>query len=505
MLTLKQLALAETLAVDVKHDIVAHSSAIIAGANSTLGGVAPIDKSNYTVEIVKNSADGDHCNYVEEVSEVLAANMRQTFNQIGLYGKGITNAIVDAVAKCDAFTGDVRRSANDFLVSHFNLQFIRTDHPFFSSLLYPQRLPAVTMNFSSVGKDFLSKLRFTRWEDRKIIDWLGIDNQEINQLLMSPNINLPSALNGLAYPYSLPFVYDEKTNTIDFTQPRLNCAEEIFAQYIILSKMVSEDAPFEGLSGGSLEDYRTHISILHKAYTTALITLKKQMSGLASYPIRISELETPQVRDGYVLEGSKAFPIVRANLIVYYNKAGIDLCTAAKLNFTDVAMAYVYQKYVGLEPEAARTYLTNPTGAEDYNRKMINAVCDIIRSMSAVVCNKAIRQAIALFISEHEELLDITGKSPVEIGSFIDRLYKDDNWGERLIYQITDSKCTLADGVFKTNFPTMFLKSIGCIDAAAILTRTVSLGREQEVDKDKRENLHVAAIEHFADKLFTKD
>lgn len=505
MLTSKQLALAETLAIKVECDVESKVSPVIGALNSSLGTVIPVTPDNYMKELPGVAASSPEYTVIaEEVATIMAENARNAFKQIGLYGKGVSAEICNAINKKDAFINNPQSMVKDFLTSYLTIDFVRTDHPFFSSLLYPTKTKPIGINLGAVQDSLLDKVKFAYWEPAKIIEWLGIDNPEIKEVLMNPDVNLGRELQALGQSYNLNFGYDNDRKTVDFNKPWLSCCNSIFAQYIILSKMISEDAPFEGLTGGSLEDYRNHVRLLHTAYTHALIELKKQANGLSMTPIRMVELTEITNRDASILEGSRTYPVLHGKVVVYYTSAGMDLCIAGKINFTDVVIGYLYQKYNNLEPKIAYSYLSVNPNLNEYLENLNYSVIAIIRDMTAAIYKDAISTAVRDFVITRPELLEVVGETPAEVAKFVDKVMKEGEWGTTLYYQVTEYKHCLSDAVFGTGIISEFLKAIGCKDAASILRRTIDLAHHEDSEVNKRENLHVALIEHFTEKLFTR-
>lgn len=493
MLNKATIAIAEMLAMNTTVDLQEVGSPIVKASGSLASGLIPLTNENYQEQLPLTTQSAEFTATMEELSSVLAENVRTTFNQISVYGKGLVNNIVNAFNESDAYIGDADRLAKNFLTGMLDLEFIRTDHPFFSSLLYPVKAPNLGLTFKQISADQFGKISFARWEAEQVIAWLGIDNQEINELLMSSRTDIGYALRDLSCAYELPFKFNDENKTYDFTSPLLSNIDKIFAQYIILCKMVSEDEPFEGLVSGGLNDYREHVTLLHAAYTTALIALKEQVKGLNSSPIRVVEKEPAVVRESVVIEGGKLFPRVRCKGIVYYNSVGMQKCIDAKVNFTDVAIAYLHRKYLTLEPTIANSYLSDPSSITDYMNNLCQNVQKVATEVVGKIYNKIIQDVLLDFLIAHPEInnQDIVKKEMSE-----------NNWGNDVVRAASMYKMGYGDALFDIRFPQKFLAVIGCKDAADILHRTVDLDyRTDEVGK--REVLHEVVIDHLVRKIIT--
>lgn len=502
MLTTKIVAIAEALAIDTQIDVAKEASPVIKLAGSQLNGVLPLTPETYAAKLPELShTNEDYKATMDEVATIMAENMRVTFDQIGTYGKGVTNFIVKLVGESDLYLESTERLGINFLIGMLDLEFVRTDHSFFSSLLYPTRVPNTSLSFTQVSIESLQRLKVTRWDTNRIVEWLSIDNKEINELLMSSNVDLPSALSSLFNPWCMPFHIDETTKTIDFTKPRLNCAEEMFVQYILLGKMMADEVPFEGLLGGSLEEYRTHITLLFSAYSKALICLKEMASDLSSIPVHITEMDTPAVRPFPPIEGAKPYARVRAKATVYFNTAGLDACVEAKTTLSEVAAAYFQRKYVMLEPKAAYEMVADISSAREFIRRCAESVSSAALDSTTAIYARLIAQAVNEFILSREELS--TGEAGNIIMGKVKELLNEYNWGGRLSHSRHTKGLALGDAVFDSGFPADFLKAIGCKDAHAILEKTIYLGHTKDNDLDRRAHLHEAVLQHFVNKFLT--
>jgi len=506
MLTKKTLAIAEALAVSTDLDIAANASPVVVALTDSLEGALPLTPEDYAARVPELSATSpEYAVISDEVTTALAENLRGTFEQIRIYGRGLSGQVASALMATDLDMSDTNRMAKNFLLGQMDLEFIRTDHPFYSSLFYPLTAPKLVADYANISLDSLEKVQFARWDSSQVAGWLNIDNPEINELMMSSNVDLSEALSSLARVWGLPFHFDEEGKSVDFTRPRLDRAETLFIQYVILCKMVAEDAPFEGLTVGGLEDYRQHVRFLHCAYQKALIELKTAAVSLLSFPIRIVERTEVAVRDASPVEGAKVFKRVRVKATVYYNTTGLDMCLDKGMSFSDVALAYFYRKYVNLDPSIASSYPSNLEGALVYLHSLCESVVHIAHGASAQVYNRVIMQEVVKFICGCPELSErfSSTNNVDEIQRAVTGFLGNRNVGSSLAHNLDNRKLSVEDAVFATGLPVDFLGFIGCKDAQAVLGMTIDLGNAGDCEVTKRENLHVAVIQHFVNKLFT--
>lgn len=505
MLTSKGLGIAETVVLDVKHDVAAEASPLVGALNSAACGLVPVTCENYMTLVPENTRNPEYVETMKELSTVLAENIRATFEQISVYGKGVANAITKEINCSDSGFGS-QGVAMRHLMDRSEFNFVRVDHEFFSSLIYPVKEVNGTQAYNEISADSISKVKFASWADEDIIKWLDIDNKEINQLLLSPSADLRSALQGLGYADNLPFHYDYDTKSIDFTKPRLRQIERLFIQYVLLCKMVATEEPFEGITQGSLQDYRNHVSFLHGAYTHGMLRLKQVCSSLSAQPINIVELEPAAVVDAVVESTGTTFQIVKVKADIYYNKAGLEFCANSQLPLAELAVAYFHKRYVGLEPSTAASMVNNFEATKLYNQRLVNAINEILGKNRASVLKAVLMKAITAFLVTRPELVDqvTEGTGTTDVSGWVSKFIDDTECNHSLAWEIARKGITTADAVFASGIPAKFLGSLGCDDACKVLRLSVSMGDDSSDVVDRRKTLHKALIHILAEKTLRK-
>lgn len=502
MINATNLAIAETLAVSTDKDIMPRLSPVVIALNDQLGGALPITSDNYRSVVTHNSAtNGDYLNTFDNVTDILSEKVRTIFDQIRAYGKPFAALLQDRLYP--VFENDFCGSLNSFLSDDLELEFVKTDHPFFSSLYYPTTKSNPSLTFSDYRKTDFPSVNFARWDSRKIIDWLDIDNPEIKKLLMSSNVDLTDALVSLSNFYSLPFATNYDNESIDFTQPRITRMDTIFVQYIFLAKMAKTEEPFEGLVAGSLEAYRGMVSTLFDAYTEALIELKSVATTLVDSPLRVVELNDGSIREVAPVAGVRPFKRVKAKANVFYNTTGVDMCVESKITMSEIVTAYFWTKYVGLNGAEARGYFADFSSARKGYNNIVNALNEVVGKERSIVLNDAIRKAIIHFVDHSPELDEVV--KTVYAGSIDALLAKvlTSNFGDTINYWVARENQGVAAAIEESGLVTCFLEGIGCKDAGQILREVGVHCHHTSTEVDQRKTLHVAVINYLVKMLFT--
>lgn len=502
MINTTNLAIAETLAVSTDKDITPRLSPVVIALNDQLGGALPITSDNYRAVVTQNSAtNGDYLNTFENVTDILSEKVRTIFDQIRAYAKPFATLLEERLYP--VFDNNFCGSLNNFLSDDLELEFVKTDHPFFSSLYYPTAKSNPSLSFADYRKTNFPKVKFARWDSRKIIDWLDIDNPEIKKLLMSSNVDLTDALSSMSNFYSLPFAVDYEKESIDFTQPRITRMDTIFVQYIFLAKMAKTDEPFEGLTAGSLEAYRALVGTLFDAYTEALIELKVAASTLAGSPLRVVELTDGSIREVAPVAGVRPFKRVKAKANVFYNTTGVDMCVESKITMSEIVTAYFWTKYVGLNGAEARGYFADFSSARKGYNNIVNALNEVVGKERSSVLNDAIRKAIIHFVDHSPELDEVV--KTVYAGSIDALLAKvlTGNFGDTINYWVVRENKHVSVAIEECGLVNNFLEGIGCKDASQILREVGVHSHHTATEVDQRKVLHVAVINYLVNMLFT--
>lgn len=503
MITKTNIAIAEALAVSTTKDLSLAVSPVVVALNNQLGGALPFTDATYQQEVIANSnTNGDYTNTFDNVSDIMSGKIRDIFEQIRVYAKPLSGKLSDVVSATLADNYTARISG--FLMSDVELEFIKIDHPFFSSLYYPTTKSNSGLTFKDYRETDLAKVVFSDWDSRRIIEWLDVDNPEIKKLLMSSEVDLTAALTGLSDFYSLPFELDYDKRSIDFTRPRLTKMNTIFVQYILLAKMANTEEPFEGIVSGSLNDYRRLVKVLFDAYTEALVSLKAEAMSLSSVPFRIVELTPHSKRE--VIIAANVTPITRSKVKanVFYNTTGLDMCVESKTTFAEVAVAYFFTKYIGLDAAKATTYLSNFTEAKLNFNRIVSSLSDMVNKNTANILNGAISRTVAEYIDNSPELDEIVKAGfGGDVNKLVQAMFENTNYGTDIYYYHSKESMSISAAIDQSNLINNFLEYIGCKEAAAIL-RDVKINTNlHATDVDQRKVLTVAVIKHLVRTLFT--
>lgn len=500
MITPKTLAIAETLVAGRTVPLLSVVSPAVLALNNSLSGALPITVVNYREAIPEMSKTNEEYTTVhDEITTRVAERVRNSFEQIRAYAKPFVRRIVEELGINDDLYSSGGSNARSLLMQDVNLRFVNVDHKFFASLYYPAVIPNTGLQYNHVSVDSISEVSLERWDSRKVIEWLNIDNPEINELFTESSVDVGDALCDLCRPYSLPFKYNEESRTLDFTQPDLWSMGSMFVQYIILSKMVGEQEPFPGLIKGSLEAYRTWANYLLNAYTVALVNLKRNASAFNNLPLRIVERGNTVVRNKSLGENLPEFPTVKVDATIYYNTVGLDLCIENEMTLAEVAIGYFYQKYVGLKPELAARYQSDLKAGKEYGQKLINSICDIFTKERGIIYQTAINRIIPKFILGIPELAgsldDIQNNMKKKQGSSYNNIGNNISWG------MNSKTSTLESAVIESGIVYSFLEAMGAKDACYILRELNQRTPSSCEDVDQRKILHHVVID-FVTRLY---
>lgn len=502
MVTTKTLSIAEAIAANYDKSLNGYTSAIVTVLNNTSGGALPLTAENYRHEVPKNTRENpEYLTVMEESSTILAEKIRCIFDQISIYGKGLTRHLVNVIEREESAAASDRAIA-EFLSGGIEFSFIKVDHPFFSSPMYPTEAPKTSMDFNGVSNLSFKKVSFPNMESRDILAWINTPNKEIGELLLSPSVDLSSVLSCLSRPYNIGVKYDYDKESIDFTQPNFSDHEKLFAAYIMVSKMYASEEPLSGVSG-SLADYRELITLLYFGLTIALVQLKAIAAHQSSVPIRVTEIKPATVMNSPVVEGGEMYPRVRGKVAVHFNTVGAEMCISNKTTLSDVATAYLYARYVTIKGDEAHHLLSDVTRAVGVYSDQRHEIRRRINERAGKIYCGYLRAGLSEFLREHPELEPYLGEEGIT--GFANNLIVE-HYGEDIARGISSkNRQPLENIIMGSGFLHKFLCRIDCADAAWILDRTRHEVSDSASTVEKRQALTVTIYRYLARMLLTPE
>lgn len=324
------------------HDM---SSDIIKGLNETTASIVSFTEDNIATELPDYTAVvPDHTDVMEAASTMVADTIRGSLNTISSLIKPI---LVETEKRLrDAISAD---SAVETILSNIQLEMINIEPAFLNSFFYPKEPAASFRGIESIRLSDLLQGTYPRMSGAELVELISLDVPDL-QPFFSNSAEVEAVYNALfvdKYFYTI-FNPDVVSNGVaQIASPsnyRFSSFRTLVIGTLILNKLTSMDDPIDGVTGISLDEYRTSLRVTRDLFTTMLWHFKNIWEQRASAGIVIidNKLEYRPVQDG--VTGS--LPMIKGPLTIGYNNAILTMfADSDQLSLSEYVMGFVYAKF----------------------------------------------------------------------------------------------------------------------------------------------------------------
>lgn len=308
------------------------------------------NKDDVTTRLPVVTADNEHEIIVDEVSTRIANGVRSNLEFISNTVKpiitGLENRLYDKL-NFDNFY--------DIIARILNISFVNISPSIFNSPLYPTEL-----NKTLAQSDHIAK------SDLAIGDWPTVTGAELSKMiyLNIPELShifsdeelLSSVWNTVFVYKDLGYIVDNYEGCFDNNNLYYNDLKASFknlnsliAGTLILTYLINNDTPFEGVTNVSLDQYRAGLSYLQGIFNDVLVRLKKTWEIKAKAGICFSD-ENIEYKPYSLIYGMKEdeCPLMLSGRItVSYSKDVLEFFdNNPNYNLTETVIGLLYLKYV---------------------------------------------------------------------------------------------------------------------------------------------------------------
>lgn len=321
------------------------SSDIIKGLNETTASIVSFTEDNIATELPDYTAVvKDHTEVMDATTTIVADTIRGSLYTISKMIKPILTETEKRLR--DAISAD---SAVETILSNIQLEMINIEPAFLNSFFYPQEPAASFQGIESIRLSDLLQGAYPRMTGTELVDLISLDVPDLQPFFSNP-AEVESVYNALfvdKYFYGI-FNPDVVSNGVAKIASPLNYRFSSFRTLVIgtliLNKLTSMDDPIDGVTGVSLDEYRTSLRVTRDLFTTMLWHFKQIWEQRASAGIVIIDngLQYQPTRDG--VTGNLA--IIQGPLTIGYNNAILNMfADSDQLSLSEYVMGFVYAKF----------------------------------------------------------------------------------------------------------------------------------------------------------------
>lgn len=342
MIQLKNILLVQSIARAVKEDgcfVTPNVGAIIAGLNSESFCGFQYDETTLvkTLPIVTKE-DTNHTEMIEHAAEVIAANMRERFENI----RNIISPLVNRIEeRCREELATSAPIDNMMQSLYLRLQCV-DDIPFDSKYVPTQ--PAREIDFRKQDiKKYLSGT-YLYLEDEQAIALMNTTDEDINKLFAENCREIRCLFNS---------VFNEKSNDV-FGELSPSHFTAYYGLWLLLNKLIRADEPIPQATKVTLDDYKADLSYIRDLAQGWLVEARSKLMFYSKGKVVIS-------RNQAKLNTTNTVPTISGEVEVWYTNDAIDEIMRADTTLTEVIYGYLIGSLTkriptGFDPIMAKEY-----------------------------------------------------------------------------------------------------------------------------------------------------
>lgn len=321
------------------------SSDIIKGLNETTAAIVSFTEDNIATELPDYTAlVQDHTEVMDASTTIVADTIRGSLYTIS---KMIKPILVDTEKRLrDSISAD---SAVETILSNIQLEMINVEPAFLNSFFYPKETAASFQGIESIRLSDLLQGSYPRLSGKELVDLISLDVPDLQPFFSNPSeiqavyetLFVDKYFYGIFNPDVVREGVAEIASPLNY---RFSSFRTLVIGTLILNKLTSMDDPIDGVTGISLDDYRTSLRVTRDLFTTMLWHFKNIWEQRASAGIVIidNQLQYTPVQDG--VTGS--LPVIKGPLTIGYNNAILTMfADSDQLSLSEYVMGFVYAKF----------------------------------------------------------------------------------------------------------------------------------------------------------------
>lgn len=321
------------------------SSDIIKGLNETTASIVSFTEDNIATELPDyTSVVPNHTDVMEATSTIVADTIRGSLNTIS---KLIKPILVETEKRLkDAISAN---SAVEAILNNIDLEMINIEPSFLNSFFYPKEPAASFRGIESIRLSDLLQGSYPQLSGAELVELISLDVPDLQPFFSNPS-EVEAVYNTLfidKYFYTI-FSPDTVNKGIAQIASPLNYRFSSFRTLVIgtliLNKLTAMDDPIDGVTGISLDEYRTSLRVTRDLFTTMLWHFKNIWEQRATAGIIIidNKLEYTPLKDD--ITGS--LPMVKGPLTIGYNNAILEMfADSDQLSLSEYVMGFIYAKF----------------------------------------------------------------------------------------------------------------------------------------------------------------
>lgn len=338
------------LATEKGLDLHEKASDIIKGLDETTASIVSFTPDNIATELPDYTAIVPvHSEVMEVSSTIVADTIRSALYTIS---KTVKPLLVQAEERIRNQLS--AQTAVEAIMDAVNIEMVNIEPEFLNSPFYPSSVAATMEGIDTIALTDLMKGSYPRLSGSELVDYIAVDVPDLMQFFSNPS-EVERVYDTLFIDKNFYTIFRGGSINNGFANIN-NVSNFDFGSFrtlviatLLLNKFVSLDDPIDGLTGVSLEDYRTSLILSRDLFKTLLYRFKQVWNERAAAGIVIltnTTADTPSVVNNDIGVDN----LLGGSVTVGYNRAVLEMfANSDELALSEYVLGFLYAKRRGYQ------------------------------------------------------------------------------------------------------------------------------------------------------------
>lgn len=333
------------LATERGIDLHENVSDVIKGLNECTANIRGFTEDNIAIDLPEyTKAVDEHTIILEEATTIIADRIRGALNLISKTVKPILKD-VERRLRSEIDPGNV----SDTIFSYLNVEMVNIEPSFLNSPFYPSSVPSNFADSATIKLDQLLMGVYPSMTGEELVEMIAVNVPDLATFFSSPT-EVKRVYDSFFIEKNWYELFDGasiKQGAADLSN-YLNYGFGNFRPLVIgsllVNKLVAMDDPIDGVTGVSLDDYRTSLRVTRDMLNTMLFKFKQIWETRAAAGVVIIDeaVRFENADYGNLVDHQ----VMRGKLLIGYNNAVLNMfADKEEMSLSEFAVGYVYAKY----------------------------------------------------------------------------------------------------------------------------------------------------------------
>lgn len=483
-------------------DLHEKAGSIIQGLNETTAAIVSFTEDNIAVELPDyTKIVPTHSEVMDQASTAVADTIRGSMYVISQSIKPLLKEVESRIR--NVLSAD---SSTEVILNKANIEMVNIEPAFLNSPFYPQEFGAAFRDTNTIRLDSLLQGNYPRLSGAELVELISVDVPDLQPFFSNPSevqnvydalfveknwwtiINGESISNGVA----------NITNPANY---RFSNFRALVIATLLLNRIAGQDDPIDGVTGVSLEDYRSSLSMARDVLKTMLFQFKVIWETRAAAGIVILDNDVSYKPDTGGMTGQ--LPMLQGSITVGYNRAVLEMfADSNELSLSEYVLGFIYAKKRDYRVrdiitdkqtvvEAWREYRTDVTAALVANKGTVacKQFCQVLDSLYTKEPYKSIIEAFPEDVPVAQRI-SARVANQIDLGMFFSQV------------SLLDSVIRGDNALLNTQLGVILANAFDCPIAAEILSENAKAPAGTK--EQQRKHLSGAIVKIILKRLFGK-